>query len=79
MVFLNAPLISDTTSGGPHVINMKYLQGLVENTTGKFMPEVIGGVLTQTVRGTPKSHIPIIRSKTQAATMGQVPYAGPKY
>jgi hypothetical protein len=79
MVFLNTPLVSDTTSGGPRVIPQKHLQGLVENTTGKFMAEVIGGILTQTVRGNPKSHIPIIRSKTQAATMGQVPYAGPKY
>jgi len=79
MVFLNTPLVSDTTAGGRHVINVKHMEGLVENTTGSFMPEVIGGVLTETVTGTPKSHIPIIHSKTQAATMGQVPYAGRKY
>lgn len=79
MVFLNAPLLHVTTSGGPPTIHQAHLQGLVENTTGMFMDKVIGGILKETVRGSPKAHIPLIRSKTHAQTMGQVPYAGPKY
>ena len=79
MVFLNTPLISNTTSGGPHIIRQKHLEGLIENTTGSFINKVIGGILTETVRGNPKAHIPVIHTKTHPKTMGQVPYAGPKY
>jgi hypothetical protein len=80
MVFLNTPLIQNTTQGSRPVIHMKNLAGLVENTIGSAAPKVIAGVLTETARGMPsKSKIPVIHSKTQPMTQGQVPYAGPKY
>lgn len=80
MVFLNTPLVENTTQGGRAVIHMANLQGLIENTIGNAGPQVFAGVLTETARGMPsKSKIPVINSKTQAKTQGQIPYAGPKF
>lgn len=50
------------------------------NTIGSAAPIVYGGILTETSRGMPsKSHIPVIRSKTQPKKEGMVPYAGKYY
>ena len=80
MIFLQTPLIHDTQSGGPPVIHQKNLEGLIMNTIGSAAPIVYGGILTETSRGMPsKSHIPVIRSKTQPKKEGMVPYAGKYY
>lgn len=80
MVFLNTPLVENTTQGGRAVIHQANLAGLVENTIGSAAPKVFAGVLTETARGMPsKTKIPVIHSKTQAEKMGQIPYAGPQY
>lgn len=78
-------IIHDTTHGLQKDVHMKHLDRLVSKTTGVPLESpVLAGVITRTTPHepiTPEFHkLPSHEvGKTQARSMGQVPYAGKEY
>ena len=79
-------IVESTTGRVPMIPTSGNLMGLVMNTTGAAARIVsVPGVLTKTTTGTDSMRSATVeknvepRGKTQAARLGQVPYAGRKY
>lgn len=79
--------VMNTMANSPRPVHMASMDVLVAKTTGTTQgPSVMAGVITDTrasigshsvpeTRKTPKGE----KGKTQARTLGQVPYSGPKF
>lgn len=78
-------LITNTKVGKEKAIHMSGLEGLISNTKGVLEgTPVMDGIITSTKTGFRDKDVPELhkvhhRGKTQPKTMGQVPFAGPKY
>lgn len=76
-------IITKTTKKGDVSMPIAHLEGLIVKTTGAT-PEGLMGVLKSTTKGAHAVKDSVMKydgakMKTQPATYGQVPYAGPKY
>jgi len=81
--------VMNTMANAPRPVHMASMDVLVAKTTGTTQgPSVMAGVIVDTKAGIGglAHDVPETRKmakgergKTQAKTMGQVPYAGPKY
>ena len=77
--------VQDTMVGKTKTVREAHLPNLIAQTTGipREKP-IMDGVLDNTKHGAMDKDVPELhkvhhKSKTQPKSMGQVPYAGPKY